>query len=202
MRLSRQFMCCFLLLPAPNLIFLPLTVAGWLGFVYFVFRFFSKVAGTYLGGTLAGAPHILRKYLGLALVPQAGIAIGLVFLINGDLNLNEYAAILTQTVLVGVLLAELIGPACTKYALERSGEAVVDNGRESGAEYRQNRDFSLEETREAQLVPWSWEKTETCTDSCWVCNFRCVASKHRWRAGQNGNIAGPLFQGPARGNQY
>jgi Kef-type K+ transport system membrane component KefB/nucleotide-binding universal stress UspA family protein len=148
----------FFTLAGAHLDFSGIAVAGWLGFIYFVFRFISKVSGTYFGGGLAEAPHILRKYLGIALVPQAGIAIGLVFLINGDPNLNEYAAILTQTVLIGVLLAELIGPACTKYALERSGEAVFDNGREAGAESQKNRDFSLGEIREAQLVPWSWEK--------------------------------------------
>jgi len=148
----------FFTLAGAHLDFSALTVAGWLGFIYFAFRFISKVAGTYLGGGLAGAPDVLRKYLGIALVPQAGIAIGLVFLINGEPNLNEYAAILTPTILVGVLLAELIGPACTKYALERSGEAVVDNGREAGAESQENRSFFLEEIREAQLVPWSWKK--------------------------------------------
>ncbi len=148
----------FFTLAGAHLDFSALTIAGWLGLLYFVLRFISKVTGTYLGGSLAGAPHILRKYLGIALVPQAGIAIGLVFLINGDPNLNEYAAILTPTILVGVLLAELIGPACTKYALEKSGEAAVDNGREAGAAPPGNRDFFLDETREAQLVPWSWEK--------------------------------------------
>ena len=148
----------FFTLAGAHLNFSTLTVAGWLGFIYFVSRFISKVSGTYLGGGMAGAPHILRKYLGIALVPQAGIAIGLVFLINGDPNLNEYAAILTPTILVGVLLAELIGPACTKYALESSGEAVVDNGGKAGAESQENREFFLEETMEAQLVPWSWEK--------------------------------------------
>jgi Kef-type K+ transport system membrane component KefB len=148
----------FFTLAGAHLDFSALTVAGWLGFIYFVFRFISKVSGTYLGGGLAGAPHILRKYLGIALVPQAGIAIGLVFLINGDPNLNEYATILTPTILVGVLLAEFIGPVCTKYALERSGEAVVDNGREAVAGSQENRDFFLEETMEALLVPWSWEK--------------------------------------------
>ncbi|KPJ99966.1 MAG: hypothetical protein AMJ60_03140 [Desulfobacterales bacterium SG8_35] len=148
----------FFTLAGAHLDFSALTVAGWLGFIYFFLRFMSKIAGAYLGGGLAGAPAILRKYLGIALIPQAGVAIGLVFLINGDPNLNKYAAILTPTVLVGVLFAELIGPACTKYALERSGEAVVDNGRETGTEPRETLDLFLEETREALLVPWSWEK--------------------------------------------
>ena len=148
----------FFTLAGAHLDFSTLTVAGWLGFIYFASRFVSKAAGTYLGGNMAGASNILRKYLGIALVPQAGIAIGLTFLINGDPNLNEYAAILTPTILVGVLLAELIGPACTKYALERSGEAVIDNGSEAGAGPQENRGFHLEEIREAQLVPWSWNK--------------------------------------------
>jgi Kef-type K+ transport system membrane component KefB len=148
----------FFTLAGAHLDFSALTVAGWLGFVYFLLRFTTKVAGAYLGGSLAGASHIVRKYLGLALVPQAGVAIGLVFLINSDPNLHVYAAILTPTVLVGVLFAELIGPACTKYALEKSGEAVPAHGGAAGTEPLIGKDFLLEEARDAQLVPWSWEK--------------------------------------------
>jgi len=148
----------FFTLAGAHLDFSALKIAGWLGFVYFLLRFATKAAGAYLGGSLAGAPLMVRKYLGLALVPQAGVAIGLVFLINGDPNLHVYAAILTPTVLVGVLFAELIGPACTKYALERSGESTLFNGRSAGTESRQTGDFFLEEARDAQLVPWSWDK--------------------------------------------
>ena len=118
----------------------------------------SKAAGAYLGGVFAGAGHSLRKYLGIALIPQAGVAIGLVFLINGDPSLDKYAAILTPTVLVGVLFAELIGPACTKYALEKSGEAVAVDGHEPGTEPVKCEDFFPEEPRDAQLVPWSWKR--------------------------------------------
>ena len=148
----------FFTLAGAHLDFSALTVAGWLGFVYFLLRVTTKAAGAYLGGSLAGAPLMVRQYLGLALVPQAGVAIGLVFLINGDPNLQVYAAILTPTVLVGVLFAELIGPACTKYALEKSGEAAVSGERAAKAEAQKARNFFLEEARDAQLVPWSWEK--------------------------------------------
>ena len=147
----------FFTLAGAHLDFSALKVAGWLGVVYFLLRVTTKAVGAYLGGTLAGASHIVRKYLGLALVPQAGVAIGLIFLINGDLNLHIYAAVLTPTVLVGVLFAELIGPACTKYALERSGEAALSYGA-SRDEPLNTKDFLLEEAREAQLVPWSWDK--------------------------------------------
>lgn len=147
----------FFTLAGAHLDFSALTVAGWVGLIYFLLRLTTKAAGAYLGGTLAGASLIVRKNLGLALIPQAGVAIGLVFLINGDANLHMYAAILTPTVLVGVLFAELVGPACTKYALERSGEAAMSDGATRG-EPLTTRDFLLEEAREAKLVPWSWGK--------------------------------------------
>ena len=148
----------FFTLAGAHLDFTALKVAGWLGFTYFLLRFIGKVTGVYFGGGLAGAPLLVRKHLGVALVPQAGVAIGLVFLINGDPSLNLYATILTPTVLVGVLFAELVGPACTKYSLECSGEAVVDNGKSSWSEPRQEKTFPFEEIRDVELVPWSWEK--------------------------------------------
>jgi Kef-type K+ transport system membrane component KefB/nucleotide-binding universal stress UspA family protein len=150
----------FFTLAGAHLDFSALALAGWLGFMYFLLRFVSKTTGAYLGGGLAGAPPLVRKYLGVALVPQAGVAIGLIFLINGDPSLDVYTAILTPTVLVGVLFAELVGPACTKYSLERSGEAVIDSGRGAQSEPQKDSDFLLEEIRDAELVPWSWEKLQ------------------------------------------
>jgi Kef-type K+ transport system membrane component KefB/nucleotide-binding universal stress UspA family protein len=148
----------FFTLAGAHLDFSAITVAGWLGFVYFLLRFTSKTIGAYWGGTVAGAAPAVKKYLGFALIPQAGVAIGLIFLINGDPSLHVYANILTPTVLVGVLFAEMIGPACTKYALDRSGEAVGANDLSAKCEPYKCRELFLEQGREAQLVPWSWEK--------------------------------------------
>ena len=148
----------FFTLAGAHLDFTAISVAGWLGLAYFLLRCLTKAAGAYWGGGLAGASLFIRKYLGLALIPQAGVAIGLVFLIDGDRNLHEFAAILTPTVLVGVLCAELIGPACTKFALERAGEAVEACDLEERPYDRARPPVFLEENREAHLVPWSWEK--------------------------------------------
>jgi len=148
----------FFTLAGAHLDFSALSVAGWLGFVYFLLRCTSKVSGAFLGGSLAKASQAVRKYLGIALVPQAGVAIGLIFLIDGDVNLHVYATLLTPTVLVGVLFAELIGPACTKYALENAGEAAGANGHELAVEPVKNGGFFLDEPWDAQLVPWTWEK--------------------------------------------
>ena len=147
----------FFTLAGAHLDFSAITIAGWLGFVYFLLRFASKFIGAYWGGIFVGASPVVRKYLSFALIPQAGVAIGLIFLISGDPNLHVYANILTPTVLVGVLFAELIGPACTKYALEKAGEAAVSIGNETSIEIR-NEDFFVDEGGDVQLVPWSWEK--------------------------------------------
>jgi Kef-type K+ transport system membrane component KefB/nucleotide-binding universal stress UspA family protein len=149
----------FFTLAGAHLDLTAIKVAGWLGLVYFILRLTNKVIAGNIGGLIAAAPDVLRKYIGIALVPQAGIAIGLVFLINGDANLGIYASILTPAVLVGVLLAELIGPACTKYALEKAGEAADWKKMERANGQGENQEFLLsEEVYGAQLVPWSWEK--------------------------------------------
>ena len=148
----------FFTLAGAHLDFTAITVAGWLGFLYFMLRLTSKTIGAYWGGTIAGASIAVRKYLGIALIPQAGVAIGLIFLIDGDPDLHVYAQILTPTVLVGVLFAELIGPACTKFALDRSGEAAGAIDLSARCEPYKCRELFLEEGRDVQLVPWSWEK--------------------------------------------
>ena len=150
----------FFTLAGAHLDFSALKVAGWLGFLYFLLRWMSKALGAYWGGALAGASSLERKYLGLALVPQAGVAIGLVFLINSDPSLNVYTAILTPTVLVGVVFSELVGPACTKYSLEKAGETVVGHGWIPWLALQRDKETFPEEIREAELIPWSWEKLQ------------------------------------------
>ncbi|MBU0483595.1 MAG: cation:proton antiporter [Proteobacteria bacterium] len=140
----------FFTLAGAHLDFDSLLVAGWLGLIYFLLRVIGKISGAALGGFLAQAPPLLRTYLGPALVPQAGIAIGLVFLINSDPIIGIYGKILTPTVLAGVFLAELVGPASTKFALQKAKETTEDFTDQTG---------SIEESlNEVQLMPWTWEK--------------------------------------------
>lgn len=127
-----------------------LIVAGWLGFLYFLLRCLGKISGATLGGLAVGAPPLVRTYLGPALVPQAGIAIGLVFLINSDPAIGKYGEILTPTVLAGVFLAELLGPAATKFSLQKAKETAEDF---------EDKTCLIEESLiEARLMPWTWEK--------------------------------------------
>ncbi len=99
-----------------------LLLAGWLGVGYFVLRAIGKVGGVWLGGRLGGAPSVVQRYLGLALLPQAGVAIGLVVLLQGEAP--DVAGVVTPVVLTGVFLAELIGPVLTRQAIVRAGETA------------------------------------------------------------------------------
>ena len=95
----------------------PLLVIGVL---YFFVRILGKYGGAYLGCLWAGKPAKVRNYLGLALVPQAGIAVGLAAL--GARTLGGEAGDALQTIiLASSVLYELIGPACAKLSLYLSG---------------------------------------------------------------------------------
>jgi Kef-type K+ transport system membrane component KefB len=138
----------FFTLAGAHLDFNSLLMAGWLGLIFFLLRCLGKISGATLAGFIVQAPPPLRKYLGAALVPQADIAIGLVFLINSDPTIGMYGEILTPTVLAGVFLAELVGPASVKFALQKAGETTEDIAAKTG---------SIEESfNEVQLLPWSW----------------------------------------------
>ncbi len=102
-----------------------LAIAGWVGLAYFIARLIGKYSGCWLGAYLAGTEPLIRNNIGLGLFPQAGVAIGLVFIINSDSQLHSFAEIMTPIILAGVVLAELIGPIPAKKAFINSGEATV-----------------------------------------------------------------------------
>ena len=65
---------------------------------------------------IAGKPKLVRNYLGLALIPQAGVAIGLAALGARTLG-GEAGNALETIILASSVLYELIGPACAKLSL-------------------------------------------------------------------------------------
>lgn len=95
----------------------PLIVVG---VCYFLVRILGKYLGAFLGCQLVGSPHKTRNFLGLALIPQAGVAIGLAALGRRSLG-GETGAALETIILAASVLYELIGPACAKLSLYLSG---------------------------------------------------------------------------------
>lgn len=99
------------------------------GFTYFLVRIIGKYSGAFLGSAVVGKKSEVRNYLGLALVPQAGVAIGLAAI--GARTLGGGAGEALETIiLASSVLYELIGPASAKLALYLSrsygGDAKTD----------------------------------------------------------------------------
>ena len=100
-------------------------LAGWIGAAYFTARFAGKYVGALLGGMFAGSTAVVRNYMGLALIPQAGVAIGLVFIITSDPQLSSWAAIVTPVVFAGVMVSEIVGPGLVRFSLQQAGETQL-----------------------------------------------------------------------------
>ncbi len=98
----------------------------FVGVGYFIVRLAGKYLGAMLGCRLAGSGKPVRKYLGLALISQAGVAIGLAELgartIKGDMGNALLTIILSSSILY-----ELIGPGAAQFALYRSGSYVPED---------------------------------------------------------------------------
>ena len=110
----------FFVLSGMSLDLPSLKVAGVIGIGYFLIRIIGKSLGAYVGASLVHAPAATRKYLGLALIPQAGVSIGLAAL--GQRILPENLGTLLSTIILSsAVLYELIGPASAKASLFLSG---------------------------------------------------------------------------------
>lgn len=92
----------------------------WLiGVVYFAVRLVTKYAGAYVGSALTRQPREIRCFLGMALIPQAGVAIGLAALGARSLG-GEIGDALETVVLLACIMYEFIGPPLARWSLSLS----------------------------------------------------------------------------------
>ena len=95
-----------------------------IGVVYIAFRSLGKISGAFVSGRATHCSHNIQKYLGITLLPQAGVALGMAAeaaeLSDGHMVRN--------VVLFSVLVYELVGPTLTKLALTAAGE-IIPEGR-------------------------------------------------------------------------
>lgn len=120
-------MSVFFIVSGMNLDLRSLYVAGAAGVAYFFVRIAGKYFGAYAGCALTHTDSGIRNWLGAALIPQAGVSIGLAFLARRILP-PDSGNLLVTIILSSSVLYELIGPACAKLALFASG-SVEDTGR-------------------------------------------------------------------------
>lgn len=93
---------------------------GLIGVLYLVLRSAGKYFGAMLGCSIVKTEKNVRKYLGITLLPQAGVAIGM-----AQLSLTvvpEYGEQIRAVILCATLVYELVGPLLTKIALTKAGE--------------------------------------------------------------------------------
>ncbi len=147
----------FFTLAGSHLDLSALVVAGWVCLVYFLLRSLGKIIGCSIGARLAHAPSTVTHFLGLALLPQAGVAIGLIFIIRGDPILAAYSSIITPVVLGSVVLSELAGPVCARIAVEKAGEATsLRELPKVSIRSMSSEDNIVVNMDSIRLVPWSW----------------------------------------------
>lgn len=97
-----------------------LSSIGVAGVIYVVLRVVGKMGGTAFAATLCKADSKIKKYLGLALVPQAGVAIGLSLV--ATTAVPQFGATIRAIILCATFIYELIGPAVAKFSLMKAGE--------------------------------------------------------------------------------
>ena len=91
-----------------------------IGVVYILSRCLGKYFGAFASASAVKCQPQIRKYLGITLFPQAGVALGMV--ISAQVLGDEMGGLIRNIVLFGVLVYELVGPFMTKNALSKAGE--------------------------------------------------------------------------------
>ena len=101
-----------------------LAIAG----TYLIFRVVGKWTGAFTGASISKCEPKIKKYLGFALIPQAGVAIGLATTASALFSASENettriaGALIIAIILTSTLVYELIGPMVSKFALKKAGE--------------------------------------------------------------------------------
>ncbi len=117
---------CFFVLSGADLNLASLTKVGLLGIAYVVARVIGKALGAGIGAKIGNLPSTVQQNLGLCLIPQAGVAIGL-SLIAKRIIPAPHGEVIRDIILSATVIYELVGPLITKMALLRAGEIKKEN---------------------------------------------------------------------------
>lgn len=90
-----------------------------IGLVYILFRSLGKYFGTFLSAKAIACEPQICKYLGITLLPQAGVALGMC---TTAMQLGEAGNLIRNITLFAVLIYELFGPILTREALKAAGD--------------------------------------------------------------------------------
>jgi len=114
------FMVIFFFLAGASLEILALQEVGIIGSAYILARSLGKYLGGRLGSIFSGASERTQRWVGAALLPQAGVAIGMGLVASNQYP--EYRQALLPIVISGTVFFEIFGPIFTRMAIRKSGE--------------------------------------------------------------------------------
>ena len=101
-----------------------------IAFIYIISRVIGKWGGAFSGATITKCENEIRYYLGLTLIPQAGVAIGLATNANALFSENpvtaEAGSLILAIILTSTLVYELVGPLVSKFALKKANQIPVE----------------------------------------------------------------------------
>ena len=112
------FMVIFFILAGASLEFSTLKALGLFGLVYFISRITGKVLGAWIGARRSGADSVTQRLIGIAMLPQAGVAVGMALVASSQYL--EYRQIILSIVICTTILFEILGPICTRIALKKA----------------------------------------------------------------------------------
>lgn len=112
------FMMVFFLLAGASLDLDVLATIGAMGLTYTALRIVARLAGGWLGAVVANAPKTQRKLFGIALLPQAGVAVGMALVASQ--SMPEHADQIIALTLGTTIAFELFGPVLTLWAIRRT----------------------------------------------------------------------------------
>ncbi len=93
--------------------------------VYCVGRSIGKVVGCGLGGIASKSEPKVTRYLGVALLNQAGVAVGLAFLAANELSMYHMGSLITTVMVTTTTVFQILSPLGTQYAIKKSGEEHI-----------------------------------------------------------------------------
>ncbi len=115
------FMVIFFVSAGASLELGALQGVGLIGVTYILCRAAGKYLGAMVGGRLGGADEATRRWMGVAMLPQAGVAIGMALVASNQFP--EYRQLLLTVVISATIFFEIIGPVFTKYAIKQASRA-------------------------------------------------------------------------------
>ena len=111
------FLIIFFTLAGASLSLEALTSIGAAGITYIIFRIIGKLLGGYIGAKISSTDNLTQRWIGPAMLPQAGVAVGMALVASSQFP--QYQQLLLSIVISTTIFFEILGPVITRYAIKR-----------------------------------------------------------------------------------